>query len=89
MSNDEHRTQDMSLVAYLKGMEIPYDRMELNGDQVTWVFEKTERFSDELDAFVTGEAVVDPKQYTRDVARIRERLFQFREREQQQASSAS
>jgi hypothetical protein len=80
-----HHTSDMTLVAYLAVRHIAHDRMELNGDEVTWYFPLSEALTRELDEYREGMALVEPVEFMRQVTRTRRELFQFKERQRRAA----
>lgn len=74
---EEWRTRDMAMVAYLATKDINYIRMERNRRSCFWYFEDTDELRDEVDAFTQGDALVEPSTFNENFGRIKREMFEY------------
>ena len=64
-SQEQFRTNDMAMVAYLKMKGHSVQRMEWNGKTCWWFFPAISTLLDQVDEFLGDTALVNPRQYNK------------------------
>lgn len=73
-----YRTNDMALAAYLTMHGHMHQEMEKrNGRECVWVFRENEPLSRLTEAFLGGNAQVEPKTYLQEVSAVRREMYNF------------
>jgi hypothetical protein len=81
-ANGHHRTSDLTLVAYLATKHFNFECMELDGNEVTFLFPFSRALSAELDLYRQEKALVEPIALGRQMVRTRRELFRFKTEQQ-------
>lgn len=84
MTPDEYRTDNISLVAYLKLRDIQPLRVEWmsRGKGCFWYFEDQPTLHDIISEFYGDDACVSPIEYSRMHARVKEEMFEIKRQSQ-------
>lgn len=72
---DEWRTNDTPMVAFLRAMGMEPDRTAYDNNAVYWYFNDGPDLQDHVDAYLQGDARVEPKNYYRCMARTKDDVF--------------
>lgn len=64
-SNDYYRTNSMALVSFLKINDHTPQAIRWEGDSCYWYFDKSNNLMELVEEFMTGEALVEPREYNR------------------------
>lgn len=76
-------TTDLTLASYLACQGLAYEHSQ-DGTEVkpgqpqgAWVFKDTQHLADLVDEFNDGDALVEPKEFSTTVKRMRREMFQY------------
>lgn len=68
-------TSDMALVAYLTTRFINHCDIRMPERSAIWYFEESDELRQEVAEYSNGEAMVEPKEFMRGVARVRDEMY--------------
>lgn len=75
----EFVTHDMALTTFLNMMGHRHQRMErTGGDKVLWYFDRSDVLTALVGAYQAGASKVEPKQFTVELANVRQELVKFK-----------
>jgi len=69
------RTEEMSMVTYLKLCGHQVQKVEWDGGSCYWTFDRSDLLESAVDEFISGEARVEPREYNRQYAKVKDQMF--------------
>lgn len=78
--DDFHKTNDMSLVTFLKLKGHAPQDIGWSGGTCFWVFRVSDSFLDLLDDFNEGKALVEPREYNKTFATTKKEFYDHPDR---------
>lgn len=78
MPNDTFKTEDITLVAYLKVKGFECQSKERKNGGCCWIFtDRLDSMEDILDEYEAYEAAVEPRDFNRKLALVRRDMYEF------------
>lgn len=77
--NDEYKTNQTGLAAYLTYCEFPIVELRWKNDSCSFVFKRSDNLLHFVNKFVSGEARVEPQAFNNHFSQVRNKMFAKRD----------